>query len=976
MDTQTPQSLSELAHLRKRVKDLEMQHFTQLRQVENKLNENEAVLKAILDASTETISLTDSSGIILIANKAMTSILQKPVEEIVGRSLFDIFPHDIAQKRMVFIQQVVETGKPVSFLDQREHFSFESHLYPVLDETGRISRVAVFARDITQRVRAETALTKSQSLLNATQELAHIGGWEWDIAAQAMFWTDETYRIHGVTPDELPPGSPEHIHQSLNCYNPEDRTAVQEAFRRCAEQGQPYDLQFPFTSADGRRLWIRTMGKPVWNQEQIVKVIGNIVDITYQKQMENLIMARLRISEAASALSMDELLRKALDEAEALTGSCIGFFHFLEKDQQTISLQTWSSHTHRSLCNSDKTGHHTHVDAAGVWVDCIRQRCPVIHNAYAELPHRKGLPVGHVLVIRDLVVPVFRNEQIVAVFGVGNKGREYDQRDIELVSTLSDMIWDIVLRKQEEDSLILSEKRFRTVARLSSDFAYSCCDAGDGEYVVDWITDTFYTMTGISEAELKDIRCWMTLAHPDDGEIATEPLRRLQPGGCDTREFRIIAKDGRVLTVSNHMECEANPAAPGCLRIYGSVQDITERKRMEAEKAEIEAQNWQLHKAESLGRMAGAIAHNFNNQLQIVIGNLELAMIDPQGSSKTLSEAMKAARKASEISVMMAAYRGQLPGKREFIDLTATCRQNLALLEAAAPKGMILKTDFPASGGPVIRANASLIIQVLTNLVTNAWEAADKNQSAICLTVKTVSHTDIPAFKRFPAGWKPQESVYACVEVADSGSGIAYKDIEKLFDPFFSTKFIGRGMGLSVVLGVVNAHNGVITVESRLDSGSVFRVFLPVSTEEIPLQHERPFPVPLLEGDGTVLLIEDEEQVRNMAKIMLTRLGYTVLEAKDGVEAVEIFQQHPDEIRCVLSDLTMPRMNGWDTLAALRKLSPDTPVVLSSGYDEAQVMAGEHPERPNAFLGKPYQLKELRETIRRVLADKKSFIVR
>jgi two-component system cell cycle sensor histidine kinase/response regulator CckA len=121
-----------------------------------------------------------------------------------------------------------------------------------------------------------------------------------------------------------------------------------------------------------------------------------------------------------------------------------------------------------------------------------------------------------------------------------------------------------------------------------------------------------------------------------------------------------------------------------------------------------------------------------------------------------------------------------------------------------------------------------------------------------------------------------------------------------------------------------------------------------------------------------VLLIEDEEQVRNMAGIMLTRLGYKVIEAKDGVDAVEVFQQHQDEIRFVLSDLTMPRMNGWDTLASLRKLSPEIPVILSSGYDKMQVMAGEHTERPNAFLGKPYQRKELGDTIRRILTTKES----
>ena len=308
--------------------------------------------------------------------------------------------------------------------------------------------------------------------------------------------------------------------------------------------------------------------------------------------------------------------------------------------------------------------------------------------------------------------------------------------------------------------------------------------------------------------------------------------------------------------------------------LIGAIIDITERKQVEAEKAELEVQNRQLQKAESLGRMAGAIAHHFNNQLYAVMGNLEMAMDDlPRGAdiSETLAEANKAAHKAAEVSRLMLTYLGQTPGKHEPIDLSEAYRKSLTLLLAAAPKGMILNADFPSSG-PIINADAGQMQQILTNLITNAWESIYSNQDTIALTVKMVSHADIPTSKRFPIDWQPQKIAYACLEVSDTGCGITNKDIEKLFDPFFTTKFTGRGLGLPVVMGIVKAHDGGITVKSEPGHGSVFRVFLPISTEELPIQHDLPVmsealrtgkteKISKIEGGDTVLLIEDEEQV-------------------------------------------------------------------------------------------------------------------
>ena len=400
--------------------------------------------------------------------------------------------------------------------------------------------------------------------------------------------------------------------------------------------------------------------------------------------------------------------------------------------------------------------------------------------------------------------------------------------------------------------------------------------------------------------------------------------------------------------------------------------DITDRKQLETERANSEAQYHQIQKAKSLSRMAEAITHNFNNMLAAVMGNLDLAMNNlPRGSEAVvyLTDAMKATRQAADVSSLMLTYLGQAPGKHEAIDLSDVCRRSLPKLRDSLPNEVILEADLPDIG-PTIKANAEQIEQALTKLSINASEALSEGRGTVRLSVRTVPAADISYKHRFPIDWQPQEHFYACMEVADTGCGIAGKNIDELFDPFFSTKYTGRGMGLSVVLGVVRAHNGAVTVKSREKHGSVFRIFFPVSSKAAPRLPDSAAQTQEIEGGGTVLLIEDEQSVRHVAKAMLICLGFDVIEAKDGMEAVELFRKHKDSIRCVLTDLSMPHMDGWETLAALRRLAPGIPVVLSSGYDQVQVMAGDHAEQPQAFLAKPYELTGLKDALARALAEK------
>ena len=356
----------------------------------------------------------------------------------------------------------------------------------------------------------------------------------------------------------------------------------------------------------------------------------------------------------------------------------------------------------------------------------------------------------------------------------------------------------------------------------------------DGKGGITLFNVKFREIWGITEAIIasKDDNAAISfvLDQLKEPEIFLKTVRDLY-GAPEKISFDVLElKDGRVL------ERYSQPQRIGDSVIgrVWSFRDVTQRKQAEAKKAALEAQNRQLQKAESLGRMAGAIAHYFNNQLGVVIGNLELAMVElPQGARpyENITSAMEASNKAAKMSGLMLTYLGQSFDKREAMDLSDACLRSLPMLQAVMPENVVMETDLP-SPGPIIMANTNQIQQVMTNLITNAREAAGDNRGTIHLSVRTVSPADIPASQRFPIDWQPQDNAYACLEVKDAGAGIADKDIEKLFDPFFSSKFTGRGMGLAVVMGIVRAHSGVITVESKSNRGSTFRVFFPVSVEE------------------------------------------------------------------------------------------------------------------------------------------------
>ncbi len=384
----------------------------------------------------------------------------------------------------------------------------------------------------------------------------------------------------------------------------------------------------------------------------------------------------------------------------------------------------------------------------------------------------------------------------------------------------------MLLNQRAQADLAEAKEEVETLFDASPD-AILLTRLDDGQVVR--CNDGFLALSGHIRAETigqtsLTLRIWKD---PADRARITRELR--EHGACVNLELLFQNKAGQdvcCLMSAKVIELHGGP------HIISITHDISRRKRVEAERAALEAQNQQLQKSESLGRMAGAIAHHFNNKLQVVTGNLELALAArTQGPDRneSLAAAMEATREAADMSGLMLTYLGRTSGEQVRLDLAELCQAALPVLqsEIALTSDLTLETNFPVPG-PTVQGNAKQLQQILTQLVANAREACKVTPATIRVTVKTVPVAAISLSSCQPIDWRPLAPVYACLEVRDTGSGISGQDLKMIFDPFFSTKFVGRGLGLAVVLGLVRVHEGAIQVTSAPGQGSVFSVYIPL----------------------------------------------------------------------------------------------------------------------------------------------------
>lgn len=453
---------------------------------------------------------------------------------------------------------------------------------------------------------------------------------------------------------------------------------------------------------------------------------------------------------------------------------------------------------------------------------------------------------------------------------------------------------------------------------------------------------------------------YASIVHPEDLERVTQEVADHVAARATwfEQEYRVQHGDARYRIVTDFTKVVWNDEGEAT-HFLGYLVDVTERRAAEAEHARVAEQVRHTQKLESLGVLAGGIAHDFNNLLVGVLGNASLAMDDlpPDSAALPLLQDLQVtARRAAELTRQLLAYSGKGKFVIEPVDLSALVREMGRLLAAVVSKKANMCTEL-RDDLPLVRADATQLRQVVMNLITNASDALGDTSGTIAIRTRRM-HATRAWLAGAQVGNDLPEGDYLVLEVSDTGVGMTPEALSRLFDPFFSTKGPGRGLGLAAVLGIVRGHGGAARVTSQPGVGTSVSVLLPPAEGRPASPAPAPAPTP-----RTILVVDDDTVAIAVAERILRRDGYQVLTAPNGRAALETYAERGPEIDLVLLDLTMPELSGWETFRELRQLDPEAVVILMSGY--SQESDESRPDGAAGFLAKPYSAADLREMVRR-----------
>lgn len=889
----------------------------------NELGRSERRNRNILMTAMDGFWRTDTQGQLLEVNEAYCRMSGYSRDELLGMRISDLEAKEGLDEIKARTAMLTQRGSDRFESQHRRKdgtvFDVEISMQYSADDEG--SHGVVFLRDITKSKLAEKAIRESQMRFDLAMSASKDGIFDWNLVTNEIYYSPGWKSMLGYEYDELP--NDFSVWEDLT--NPEDvKRSWQMQQELISKQRDRFELEFRMKHKDGHWVDILSRATAVFDEDgKAVRIVGTHVDISERTKAEKEILRQ----------------RGFLERAQE-----IGKIGTWELDIK-LNILLWTDEIYRIFgvpigTNMNYEGFLkcVHPDDRG-YVD-TKWRSALNGNPY-DLEHRL-LVDGEVKWVREKA-ELFFDEKGDCISGIG-------------------VTQDITEMKIAQDSLLDCEARFKTLFE-NAPMSYQSLDI-DGNFLE--VNNTWLSVMGYTREEVIG-RNFSEFLHPEwrDHFKQNFPIFKAV-GEILGVEFEMQKKDGSLILVSFQGKI-AKDDKGDFKQTHCVFRNITDQRKAEEEKNRLESQLRQAHKMEALGTLAGGIAHDFNNILAAIIGYSELAVEDAEfgvADPKPMIEVIKAGNRAKELVTQILSFSRKLAPTLKSIHLNEVVEETERIFERTIPRMVSIEHNL-ADELWSVEADANQLIQVLINLGSNASDAMPDGGRLVIETKNVVLDDD---YSRKHAGASPGQ--YVLLTVSDTGHGMDQETLGHIFDPFFTRKEVGKGtgMGLATVYGIVKNHGGYIMCYSEVDQGTTFKVYLPASQQE--KIEDQPVEMKVsgyVGGTETILLVDDEEDLRNLGKLLLARQGYQVILAESGEQALEIYQQQGQDIDLVILDISMPGMGGRACLQELKSSDPATKVIVASGYalnGETQSIAE---AGANAFISKPFSRADLLKLVREVL---------
>lgn len=882
------------------------------KQAEFELIQSEKRYQSLIETQTDLVSRFSREGNFAFVNEVFCSFFNKTRDELIGKKwsplpVAEDLKH-IEQKLSMISPSnptVVIENRVLSGKGEMRWVQFVNQGF--FDSSGRLLEIQSVGRDITELKQNLDRLNENYTLLRIAGETAKFGGWSVNVHEYVVVWSDTVADIH-----EMPRGYSPRVRDGINFYAPEWREKITQVFTACSEKGIPYDEEMEILTRTGKRVWVRTIGVAVRDETgKIIKVQGSLQDISEKKQSEE-------------ALRESETQYRTMIDASPLA---------ITRNDTEGRILSWNRAAEKifGFTESEVLGKFPPYMPESEKKEFERLRKQVIGGkVLTRIEGTRQRKDGTLILI---------NLSTGALFDKTGK-----------VAGYISIFEDITDRKKSE-----AERERLLAAIEQSDESIFITDSSG---IIQYVNPAFESISGYKKEEIYGQNPRILKSGKQDAAFYENLWKTLLAG--QTYKGRIInkRKDGSFYTE----DASISPVFDS----EGSIVNFVAVKRDVTPHIQLETQFQQAQKMESVGRLAGGVAHDFNNMLTIIMSYVQIAMksLNPSsGTYKDLEQVDKAARKSADITRQLLAFARKQAVTPKILDLNETLESMLKMIRRLIGENIELIWH-PGSALLPVMADPAQIDQIIANLCVNARDAIQGIGKINIETSDTILDED---YCRTHPGFLPGR--FVTLSISDTGCGMSKDTLEKIFEPFFTTKEIGRGtgLGLATVYGIVKQSKGFINVYSEPQKGSTFKIYFPqhagVSGPSAAEEEKKP-----VIGKGeAILVVEDDITILDLVNKILSGLNYKILKARTPSQALGLAEKNAGYIDLVLSDMVMPEMSGHDLARRLKILYPDLKLIFMSGYTEAAFHHQGESDNHIPYIQKPFGANELALKVRNTL---------